>query len=436
MKQKYYLKCTVCGYITPDFQHWFDQFQTCPNCGSKHSEVWYNTDYNELFTLWQNIPENFWHYLSFLPLVENNNIISCNEGAIPIENWAFLEKFALQKYGISCKVFVYRNDLNGGTGTFKDVAAALAASILKEHGIKQYVVASTGNTATSYARYLALAGIHCSVFIPDNALPASEAAISAFGQSVYRVKGDYAYTKIVASDFAKEHNFLISTGNIDPLRVEAKKTMVFEWLRLLKKMPDVYIQAVSGGTGPIAIDKGVREISCIEKEVHNPRFILVQPDKCSPMSMAWDNAQSMNFPEGFEKNYPVIDNPQTCVPTLATGNPATYPLLAGLVRKAGGSFITINEEKLADFGKLIACERKILIGPASAVCMAGFFMALKKSLIKNGETVLINLGEGVMRAPEFVNQMMNSSAFITNAEECGCQSLDERKKDIWNAILS
>ena len=62
-----------------------------------------------------------------------------------------MEKYAKEMFNIDCRVMVYRNDLNGGTNTFKDVAASMAASIFKENGIKEYCIASTGNTATAYS---------------------------------------------------------------------------------------------------------------------------------------------------------------------------------------------------------------------------------------------------------------------------------------------
>ena len=432
---KYNLKCVQCGYVTPDFKTWFDQNQICPKCGSKHSEVWYNTDYNKLPELLKQYPESFWSYFDFLPLENKKNITSRNEGAIPLEQWDFLEQFAKEKYGLDIQVYAYRNDLNGGTGTFKDVAASLAASLFKENGIKQYCVASTGNTATAYGMYLAIAGVNCSIFIPNNALKASEAMISAYGQQVFRVNGDYAKAKTIAADYAKKYNILISTGNIDPIRVEAKKTMVFEWLRQLKKMPDVYIQAVSGGTGPIAIDKGLRELQGIYPDLKMPRMLLVQPDQCDPMVQAWEKAESDGFPEGFEKDYPKIKDPQTAVPTLATGEPATYPIIAKMVLNTGGTFLRMNESKLADYGKLVAFERKIILGPASAVCLAGFFEALKKGSIKNGETVLLNTGEGVRRAPEYVNEMIYTSKNVDSVDECCPHTMESYRQQLWEAIL-
>ncbi len=432
--KKYSLKCRECDYLTPNFGAWFEQNQLCPECGSKHSEVWYNSDYEKLPMLIKGSPENFWQYFNFLPLESRDNIITCNEGAVPVQKWDFLEEYAKSKYGIECNVFVYRNDLNGGTGTFKDVAAALAASLFKEFGIKRYTVASTGNTATSYARYLAIAGVNASIFIPDNALEASEAHISAYGQKVFRVKGDYAKAKKIAAEYAKEHNILISSGNIDPIRVEAKKTMVFEWLRQMDKFPDVYIQAISGGTGPIAIDKGIREVKSVYPELKNPRFLMVQPDKCDPMVKAWENATKKGFPEDFEMDYPIIENPGTAVPTLATGNPATYPIIAKLVKDSGGNFLRMKEDKLIDYGKLVAYERQLLLGPASAVCIAGFFEALKAGNIKNGETVLLNTGEGVLRAPDFVSKMTYTSENVTKAADCKPHSIEDYRESIWNAI--
>ena len=433
-ENKYYLKCVKCGYITPDFGVWFKHNQACSTCGSKHSEVWYNSNYKELPLIMKGIPTSFWQYFYYLPLENRENIITRSEGAVPVQRWEFLEDFAKKQYGIETTVFVYRNDLNGGTGTFKDVAAALAASILKEYGIQQYCVASTGNTATAYSRYLAIAGVNASIFIPDNAMKASEAFISAYGQQVLRVNGDYAKAKQVAADYAKKYNILISAGNIDPIRVEAKKTMVFEWLRQLDKIPDVYIQAVSGGTGPIAIDKGIRELNLILPDLKNPRFILIQPDKCDPMVKSWENAEKNNFPEGFENEYLAIDNPQTAVPTLATGNPATYPIIAKLVKESNGTFLRMKEEKLLDYAKLIAFERKVLMGPASAVCIAGFFEALKNNKINSGETVLINTGEGVRRATEFVEQMITSSNIINSVNDCKPHNINEQREKLWLKI--
>jgi len=398
---KYYLKCVKCGNITPDFPTWFQTNQECVQCKSKHSEVWYNTDYTSFKDLLLQYSESFWHYFDFLPLNDKNNVTSCKEGAIPIEKWDFLSLYAKKEFGIDCNTLVYRNDLNGGTNTFKDVAASLAASLFKEHGIKQYTVASTGNTATAYSKYLALAGVKFTVFVPNCVVQDSVDEIRSYNQEVQIVNGDYAFAKKVAADYHQQNQVLISAGNIDPIRVEAKKTMVFEFLRQLGKMPDVYIQAVSGGTGPIAIDKGVREIEQIEPKAKLPRIILVQQDTCDPMVQGWERATAEKFPEGWENNYPIIENPQTCVSILSTGNPGMFPVVAPVVKKSGGTFVRVKECNLLDLATHIYKEKNVILGPASIVCLLGFYEALREKKIKNGETVLINTGEGAVRARWF-----------------------------------
>ena len=130
-----------------DFKEWFGSMQKCPKCGSTIVDVKYNKDYNELKSLINNSngeAKNVFHYFDFLPLNKKENIITRGEGVIPLEKWNFLKKYAKDTCNLDIEVHAYRNDLNQGTGTFKDVAAAVAASVLKENGVKEYCVASTG----------------------------------------------------------------------------------------------------------------------------------------------------------------------------------------------------------------------------------------------------------------------------------------------------
>lgn len=402
MNNKYKLVCTKCGKVIDDFAQWFEMNQQC-DCGCKRADVVYTADYHKIteLTKSEHQPQDFYHYFDFLPVMDKSNIVTFGEGAIPIEEWDFLEKFAKEKYNIDCKAMVYRNDMNGGTNTFKDIAASLAASVFKENGVKEFCVASTGNTATAYSRYLAKAGIKFTVFVPNDVCPDTVEAIRSYGQNVVISEGNYGAAKKEAADFHQNNHVLMSAGNIDPLRVEGKKTMVFEYLRQIGKMPDVYIQAVAGGTGPIALDKGVRDMQTTFPDVKLPRMLLIQQDTCDPMVQGWNNAVANNFPEGYENDYPVIANPKTMVSILSTGNPGMFPIVAPIVRKSGGTFLQVKESDLVDFGKLVKKERGIYLGPASIVCLAGFYKALECGQIRNGETVLLNTGEGAARAQFF-----------------------------------
>lgn len=418
---KYYFICRQCGEKLEGFGQWFAAGQKCPVCSGKWVDVKYYTDYLKLPDLINNhagYPDSLFHYFDYLPLLDRNNIITEGEGVIPVDRWRFLEEFALRHYGLDLTVLAYRNDKNPGTGTFKDVAAAVAASVLKENGIREYCVASTGNIANAFAHYLALAGISLSVFLPDDALTANEAGVGCYGQRVFRVRGDYSLAKKLCAEFSATHDIPMSGGNIDPARVEAKKTQVFEWLRQLGYIPDVYIQALAGGTGPIAIHKGIEDIRHLKLFEKEPRYILVQASGCNPMTMAWEKAKEDGFSQGWKNRYPVLDHPSTCIPTLANGNPQTYPILAGLVHATAGEFITFDEKLHVEITRLVAYESSVRIGPAAAIAVGGFFTALKSGALQSGEKVMINIGEGIHRAPELLEKMTYTTKHISTVEEC------------------
>ncbi|OQX98315.1 MAG: hypothetical protein B6I24_05600 [Bacteroidetes bacterium 4572_128] len=432
---KFYLKCKKCSAEIQDFSVWFTNKQVC-KCGSKQVNVFYYENIENIKKLIskEENPKNVFHYFDFLPLLDKKNIVSKGEGIIPLERWNFLENYAKEKFNIKIKVYAYRNDKNPATETFKDVAASVVASVLKENKIKNYSVASTGNIGTAFSSYLAEANISLNAFLPEDALKNNEAEMSIYGQRIFKVKGDYQKAKEIANEFSEKYNILLSGGNFDPMRIEAKKTMVFEWLRILGEVPNVYIQALSGGTGPFAIEKAHTDLEKTDLFKELPRFILVQPDKCDPMAQAYQKAKNNNFPKDFENDYPILKNPKTEIPTLATGNPATYPEMSKLVKKSNGDIISFEEEKIIDVGRLVAYETGITIGPAAAIAVGGFFKSLKENLIFENDKIIINIGEGVKRASKFMEEMIYTTKNISNIESCKPFNRENFKKILWDNL--
>jgi len=435
---KYYFICRNCGSKIDGFGQWFAEGQKCPDCEGKWVDVKYTNDYLKLPDLVNNRashPDSLFHYFDYLPLNDRNNIVTEGEGVIPVDRWRFLEEFALKYYGLDLTVLAYRNDKNPGTGTFKDVAAAVAASVLKENGIRKYCVASTGNIASAFAHYLALADISLSVFIPEDALTANEAGVGCYGQRVFRVRGDYSLAKKLCAEFSAKRHIHMSGGNIDPARVEGKKTQVFEWLRQLGYIPDVYIQALAGGTGPIAIHKGFEDIRHLKLAEKEPRYLLIQASGCNPMTLAWEQAKLEGFTDGWKTRFPILGHPATTIPTLANGNPQTYPILAKLVQSTGGEFLTFDENLHIAIAKLVAFESSVRIGPAAAIAVGGFFEALKSGSLRNGERVMINIGEGIQRAPELFEKMTYTTQHVSSVDECEPSSRTHYRQELYAPFL-
>jgi len=437
--EKFFLQCRKCDFKISDFSAWFRHRQKCPECDSPIADVLYYEDFNKLIRLIHNknfTPASLWAYFDFLPLKDFNNVVSGGgEGIVPLERWNFLEKFAKEKYGLNLLVYAHRHDDNYSTGTFKDLAGTVVASVLKENKINQYVVASTGNIGVAYSRYLAAANISLSAFIPQISIKTQEAEIGCFGQSVFRVDGDYHRAKELAKEFAYKYNIVLAAGNFDPMRIEAKKTMVYEWIRLMPDFPTVYMQALSGGSGPIGIAKACRELeNIIQPGYKLPRFILTQPSNCAPMAHAWEDASSKKFPHGWEYNYPVYLNPVTRVQTLSTGNPTAFPVVGTLVHQSGGEILAYDEDRTIDVSRLIAYEAAIRLGPASAINVGGFFESLKKGYLKEGDVVLLNIGEGIRRAPDFIEYLAYTTKFVNSIDECHPVNRESYREHLWDMV--
>ncbi|MBQ9474596.1 MAG: pyridoxal-phosphate dependent enzyme [Bacteroidales bacterium] len=404
---KYHLRCRHCGCEIADFGAWLAQGQQC-RCGKNYAEVEYDEPLR-LPSAPPATPSYQDYYFGLLPLQSRDNIVSCGEGLIPIERWSNLEAYAASK-GVECEVYVYRNDLNAGSGSFKDISAALAASVLKEHGVKEYCLASTGNAGVAFATYTAKAGIAYTAFAPNCIDPDTVAAIRRTGQRIVISQGGYGAAKEEAANYHKDNKVLISIGNTDPLRIESKRLAAMECLRQMGKLPTVYMQAVAGGTSPLAFEKGFRDLQQMASRgdsgmdpaaLRLPRMILVQQDECDPMVRAWEKATAAGFPEGWERQYEALHDIKTRIGILTAANPGNYPLVAPLVRRSGGTFVRVAEAALPRYGKEMLRSRGLLLGPASMVCYAGFFEAVDNGLIHNGDSVLLNTGEGCDRAAWF-----------------------------------
>lgn len=398
---KYQIRCKKCHANIGDFSIWFKQNQRC-SCGSTSVEIEYPQPKHIRFEDLGTRHTDFQHlYFDLLPLDSESNIVSCGEGIVPIERWTDLEEYASQHH-IDCQVYVYRNDLNGGSGTFKDISAALASSVMKEHGVTDYCLASTGNAGVSFATYLAKAGIRFTGFAPSFIDASSAEAIRDAGQQLHISAGGYGDAKAEAEAFHQNRGVLISGGNTDPLRIESKRTIVFECLRQLGALPTVYLQAVAGGTSPLAFEKGYNDLRKMGyDDIALPRMLLVQQDSCDPMVLSWERAKAEGFPEGWEHDYVVKENMNTSIGILTAARPGNYPLVAPLVRLSGGSFIRVEETRLESYGRHMLEHQNLLMGPASIVCYAGFFEAISQGLIHDGDRVLLNTGEGCQRAPWF-----------------------------------
>jgi threonine synthase len=75
---------------------------------------------------------------------------------------------------------------------------------LKEAGISEYVIASTGNVAISYSAYAARARIKLWAFPDQPGSGAKMREVAIYGTQVIKITGSYDQAKQVAAQFARQ----------------------------------------------------------------------------------------------------------------------------------------------------------------------------------------------------------------------------------------
>jgi threonine synthase len=379
------VKCLECGHE----MEFYPGLDRCPAC----SGVWLDAqyDYPAVAKIWQHGLQgrvnSLWRYLELLPVVDPEQIITMGEGQSPL-----LRATKLQKRLGHPAIFI-KDERQSPTISFKDRQAAVAVTAMREAGIQECVLASTGNAAAAYAAYCARADIKLWIFLTSLVMADKMREAALYGAEVVKVTGTYDQAKKVAADFAARRKIHFDKGAKAVPGKESMKTIAFEIaLELARqlghptkdgfwKAPDWFIQAVSGGIGPLGVLKGFEELHKLGLIDRVPKIGVIQVAGCSPMVQA--------FVGGKAKADPVV--PETRITVLATGDPGlAYDLLYKANQTYGGHMSDVTDEEAFATMRLLAKTEGISVEPAAAVAFAGLDKLIEQGIIKPDEIVVIN----------------------------------------------
>jgi threonine synthase len=234
--------------------------------------------------------------------------------------------------------------------------------------------------------------------------------IALYGSQVVKITGSYDQAKQVAAEFARQRGLYQDMGARTVTAIEAMKTIAFEIAEQLTQQmgppanstpekpkwrtPDWYVQAVSGGMGPIGVYKGFSELKELGIIERIPALAPIQADGCAPMVTSWKM--------GLEKAEPVLF-PNTRIETLATGDPGrTYTMLRGQVNETRGVFESVSDEDAFRAMHVLAKMEGISAEPAAGVAFAGLFKLVRAGIIKSTDTVVVNCTGHTLPAEQFL----------------------------------
>ena len=368
---------------------------TCPNCGSEWREARY--DYRTISGMFLEAVAgrifDLWRYEELLPIHTPMPDLTLGFGGTPLLRAANLGMMLGNQ-----RIYI-KDERQGPTGSFKDRQAALTIAALKEAGVSELVVASTGNVAIAYSALAARSGIKCWAFLNSQVPAEKMREVALYGTQVIKVTGTYDQAKKVAAEFAAQRGFYLDRGTRSIPSVEAMKTIAFESAEQLTRTlvepsangassaplraPDWYVQAVSGGLGPVGVIKGFEELFEMGLIDRVPKYAIIQAEGCSPMVQAWKQKSRTATP---------VPSPNSIISTLATGDPGrAYTLIFdALDRGNGGAFESVTDEEAFRALHVTAKMEGISIELATGVGFAGLVKLVRAGVIGSEEVVLVN----------------------------------------------
>lgn len=367
---------------------------TCPNCGKQyniHTIQNFATCCNEpLFTVYNSnaLPvikihsktQSLWRYANMLPVFDEQNIVSLNEGFTPIHT---LNKIS-NRYKVNT-VYLKDEGVNP-TGSFKARGLSVAISKAKELGIEHCVIPTAGNAGGALSAYCAKAKINATIVMPESSASIIKEEVQLYGATLLQIPGFIQQCGKVAEEIAQKTGaFNLSTMK-EPYRLEGKKTLGYEIAEQLNwQLPDVIIFPTGGGTGLIGIWKAFHELEELNWITFDkkPRMVIVQTKNCNPMIQIIKNGQKQN---NFQPQYSIANG-------LVVPTPFAEKSMLRVIIESNGTGIDVSEEEIQKSIEEIAKTEGLLLSPEGAAAFAGFKKLTEKNWIDAHENVcIVNTG--------------------------------------------
>ena len=187
-------------------------------------------------------------------------------------------------------------------------------------------------------------------------------------------------------------------NSVNPYRLEGQKTIAFETIEQLGKVPDIFALPVGNAGNISAAWKGFKEYDS-KTDSGTPKLLGVQADGAAPI--VYDR---------------VFDEPETIATAIRIGNPASWHLATAALEESEGIILSATDEEILEAYSLLASTDGIFAEPASCATIAGIKKQLDAGLIEKGTTIVGVLTGNGLKDPETAIQVNEGKPFLTTEE--------------------
>lgn len=374
------LKCVGCGEFFPEHS----PKSNCEKCGAaleyevrlpKNQKIRFSGEFG------------FWRYRALLPRVQNT--VSLGEGGTPLHK---AERLA-RSFGL--KALYLKDEMRNPTNSYRDRAAALLTSNAVDLNYKALVCATMGNIGASLAAYSAKVGLICHLVVPRLVdfgklaqMLVYDAVIEEFGETV-----DESIKR--AEQLAEELGWYQATAELNPLVIEAQKTIAYEVYEQFGT-PNWFIVSMGSGGTIYSIWKGFKELKLLGLSKTLPKMVGVQPEGCAPIVKAFLKNQAAASK---------ISKPSTQALALLVKNPLQSEFAIKTLKESGGIALTVSDPEIFAAELEIAKLEGMFAEPASSAEIAALKKLVGEGKIDKDESVVCLITGSGLKATDILQAL-------------------------------
>ena len=374
------LQCIRCNTEYPVYPFKSD----CDKCGGT---LEYKADLPKDGKIESSRQQGFWKYRPMLPPVKH--MVSLGEGATPLHK---AERLA---NALGSKQLYLKDETRNPTNSYRDRAAALLTSNALDNNFEALICASNGNMGASLAAYSAKANLICHVLVPKIVdvgklaqMLAYDAVIEEFGDIV-----DDSIRK--AQTIAKETGWYQATAELNPLVVEAQKTISYEIHEQIG-VPDYVLVSMGSGGTIHSIWKGFKELKQMGLTKTLPKMVGIQPEGCAPIVKALNASESEP-----EKTC----NLSTRALAILVGDPLQTEMAKNAITESNGLAITVTDPEILTAELQIAKLEGVFAEPASSATTAALKKLVEAGTISGDSSVVCLITGSGLKATDVLQAL-------------------------------
>jgi threonine synthase len=275
------------------------------------------------------------------------------------------------------------------TGTQKDRIAFSQIMDALRRGYETVTVATCGNYGAAISLAASLAGLNCSIYIPEGYHTNRIKEIEACGATIIRVPGDYENAVRVSQEMADKHDYYDANagGHNTPIQLRAYAGIANEIYDDLRDAPAVVALPVSNGTTLAGVYRGFISLYRRGKTSRLPKIVAGSAYGKNPIVQA------------YLKNKPNCDD---LLPTKIHETPINEPLInwrsidgdpaLEAIRTSGGWASDASDKAMLTHSKIIREKEGLNVLPASTAGLIALLDHHKRDPLPNDRYVVVLTG--------------------------------------------